>query len=531
MTRNKSKWSWGKRWLLWRSTMPAGTCLALLMAATVSGQVPLQYHGGPVLSSFTIYPLYYGSWTAADITAEQDYLNNLAAYMSGQNAPAGEQPMLKQYGVNQVSVAPYASSGVLAVPNKPDPGATSPDPCVAATCLWAGDVRYIIQTNQALKRLPAYGSETLIVVFPAHGIGLHGCNGCGYHSSNSSTAFWAVVPEDAGAYGELNARDGFELVTAHELFEASTDPSVANSPAWDEAVDQCDNALAITPPYFSIRIPPATDNTAAGHCNSNGGYTSLNEIQVYGWLYSDYRKEYDTLWTQGWRLYSLQSYVLGGQVLYNAVWRPQGNLSEIQVYGWLYSDYRKEYDSLWPQGWRLYILQSYVFNGQVLYNAVWRQGNVGEIQDYGVPYSQYRSDYDTYWQQGWRLYILQSYVFNGQVLYNAVWRPGNSGEIQVYGWLYSDFRKEYDTLWTQGWRLYILQSYVLNGQVLYNAVWRPQGDLPEIQVYGWLYSDYRKEYDTLWTQGWRLYILDTYVLNGQAQYNAVWRMGTVDRPL
>jgi hypothetical protein len=97
--------------------------------------------------------------------------------------------------------------------------------------------------------------------------------------------------------------------------------------------------------------------------------------------------------------------------------------------------------------------------------------------------------------------------------------------------LYSDFRKEYDTLWTQGWRLYILQSYVLNGQVLYNAVWRPQGDLPEIQVYGWLYSDYRKEYDTLWTQGWRLYILDTYVLNGQAQYNAVWRMGTVDRPL
>jgi Bacterial tandem repeat domain 1 len=64
-------------------------------------------------------------------------------------------------------------------------------------------------------------------------------------------------------------------------------------------------------------------------------------------------------------------------------------------------------------------------------------------------------------------------VANNQVLYNAVWRPGNEGEIQVYGWLYADYRQQYDTLWTEGWRLYSLESYVVNGQVLYNAVWRP----------------------------------------------------------
>jgi hypothetical protein len=72
---------------------------------------------------------------------------------------------------------------------------------------------------------------------------------------------------------------------------------------------------------------------------------------------------------------------------------------------------------------------------------------------------------------------------------------------------------------------------VVNGQVLYNAVWRPDGNLAEIQVYGWQYADYRKEYDSLWPQGWRLYILDSYVVNGQVLYNAVWRLGTVDRPL
>src|SRR3954447_22711032 len=104
----------------------------------------------------------------------------------------------------------------------------------------------------------------------------------------------------------------------------------------------------------------------------------------------------------------------------------------------------------------------------LLYNAVWRPGTDAEIQVYGSAYSDFRAKYDELWPQGWRLHILQTYVKNGQVLYNAVWRPGAAGEVQVYGWAYADLRTKYDSLWPQGWRLEVLQSYVLNGQVRYN---------------------------------------------------------------
>ncbi len=67
--------------------------------------------------------------------------------------------------------------------------------------------------------------------------------------------------------------------------------------------------------------------------------STSSEIQVYGWRYADYRAKYDQLWNQGWRLYSLQPFVNGSDVLYDAVWRP-GTHSEIQVYGWTYADYR-----------------------------------------------------------------------------------------------------------------------------------------------------------------------------------------------
>ncbi len=487
------------------------------------GHNPLQYHGGPVLRTFTIYPLYYGNWTTADITAHHNYLTGLTAYLSGNGQPAGQQPMMWQYGVNQASVAP----------------AQTASPTAAPKVLSRNDLLNIIHANQASGRLPAFGPATLIMVFPAHGFGLDKCNGCGYHASESTTSFWSVVPRDAGvgtpvAGGPVPPDPApFQLVTGHEVFEAIIDPAVDNDQGWDEPVDGCpDGEAAHGGSWIQLSfgwIPGATDNSQNGACSTTG-YTSTDEIQVYGWKYADYRKKYDDLWPQGWRLYILQSYVAGGQVLYNAVWR-RWTGDEVQVYGWQYADFKKKYDEMFPQGWRLYILQSYAFNGQVLYNAVWRRGTLGEHQIYDTVYNPYRSLYDNLWTQKWRLQSLETYNDGSQVAYNAVWRPGDSGEFQVYGWKYDDYRKRYDDLWKQGWRLYSLQSYVNGGQTLYNAVWRP-GNMAEIQVYGYKYADYRKKYDELWPKGWRLYVLDSFVAaDGEVLYNAVWRIGTSDRPL
>jgi len=255
-------------------------------------QEPLQYHGGPILRTFRIYPLYYGNWSSTDINAQQRYLIGLAGYLSSQNAPAGQQPMMWQYGVNAATVAPAARANRAAWP----------------ATLSRNDVLNIIHANQMNGRLPAFGPTTLIMVFLAHGFGL--TDGPAYHSSESSSAFWSVVPQDVGP--------NLPLVTAHEVFEAAADPAVNNDVGWDESVDGC--CTTINLPFGEI--PGAHDNTQSGICSATG-YTSRAETEVYGWSYADYRALYNQLWPQGWRLYILQSYVTSnGQVLYNAVWRP-----------------------------------------------------------------------------------------------------------------------------------------------------------------------------------------------------------------
>jgi hypothetical protein len=339
------------------------------------------------------------------------------------------------------------------------------------------------------------------------------CNGCHRLGVNN-----------AGGGG--TARDFGIRATAPS--QKSKNPHSADSPMWmlpgqtNYIQAHADAALAIkqcADQFQEGAELPSTENCRITQFSGQvapmrpGSYTAVwqpsnePEIQVYAWKYEDYRNKYDELWPLGWRLYSLEPYVVNGEVLYNAVWH-RSTEGEVQIYGWTYDDYRKQYDQMWSQGWRLKILQPYVINSQVLYTAVWSPSTEGEIQVYGWSYANYRKKYDELWPMGWRLKILQPYVIAGQVLYTAVWRPSTEGEIQVYGWSYADYRKTYDELWPQGWRLKLLQPYVYGGQTLFTAVWKP-GTGGEIQVYGWSYADYRKTYDELWPQGWRLQILQT----------------------
>jgi hypothetical protein len=484
---------------------------------------PLQYHGGPFLEKFEIHPLYYGQWTKSQIDTQQAYLVNLAAYMSGTNAPAFQQPMMKQYGVEQVTVA----------------AAQTANPDAKVHALSRDEIVNIIGNNQTSGRLPGWGPHKLIVVFPGKDFTLVGCDGCGYHSSQSIEAFWAVVPQYAA-----------QVVIAHEIFEASADPADDTFNGWDEAVDQCDNAPNITLSSFGgMQIPPATDNTNGGAC-SKTGYTSLGELQDYEVDHNQFLNDYNSFLSQGWRLYILQSFVLAnGDVRYNAVWRP-GNEKEQLLLGGTSTQFWNNDLTLYRQGWNLYILQAYVLpGGEVLYNAVWRRadyygngkvaGDIEEQPALDVTKSQFISDYNAVYAQpsheqqpGWRLTILQTYLTAaGELLYNAVWRPGDASVAVNEQMTSAQLDSDWNTLYPLGWRLYILQSYVVPGQVNHNMVWR-QGAYDEKAVFGWTYTDYRAKYDELYPNGWRLYVLNAYVLpGGGVRYDAVWRLGTIDRPL
>jgi hypothetical protein len=101
-----------------------------------------------------------------------------------------------------------------------------------------------------------------VVTLPGRIRGVTGKASCGaaYHSSESPSEFWAVVPQDDSP-----------ATTAHEMFEAAADPADDNTPAWAEVADPCGKKPLITLKDFgNIQIPQIADNTQGGDCNSTG---------------------------------------------------------------------------------------------------------------------------------------------------------------------------------------------------------------------------------------------------------------------
>jgi len=239
-----------------RNTPGFSTAVAVLLSLLSGGRSawaqahpPLEYKCGPVLEKFTIYPLYYGIWTPAQIASQQAYLNGLAGYISGVGAPKGEVPVLRQYGVNSASVA---LRPVIANPK-------------AVKALSEQEIVNIINTHAA--ELP-FGRNNLIMVFLGKGSSLTACGACGYHRSASPTSYWGTVQPSAGP--------SLALVTAHEVFEAATDPAYNNgAKGWisankEEAIDGCNSPKF---PFINLpfgQIPSAADNTKNGTCSTTG---------------------------------------------------------------------------------------------------------------------------------------------------------------------------------------------------------------------------------------------------------------------
>ncbi|WP_163999560.1 hypothetical protein [Pyxidicoccus caerfyrddinensis] len=227
-----------------------------------------------------------------------------------------------------------------------------------------------------------------------------------------------------------------------------------------------------------------------------------SEIELIGATFEDYQEKDSQLRGLGWRLRTLQPFVVDGQLLYNAVWK-EGTEGELPLYGASPEDFRARHDGLSAQGWRLKLLQPYVLEGRVLYTAVWQPSSEAEVLLTGVSPGDFRARHDALSTQGWRLKLLQPYVVDGQVLYTAVWRPSTEPELLLDGASPADFRARYDALRREGWRLKLLEPYVVRGLVSYTAVLR-QDTTDELQVYDLNSEDFSDRHDELWEQGWRL---------------------------
>jgi hypothetical protein len=165
----------------------------------------------------------WGSFSAAEITTNQNYLTGLAQLMSNHDMTGGVEPTLRQYGVW---------------------GAYFTGNCTVDSSVPSGTVdgaaikaKIIQMQGLATNPLEPYSPETVVLVF-TKGITMDANYGklttagwCAYHSTAGTGNYWGIVPfpSVSACYTNfsLTAPQAFQKAASHELFEAATDPDLS----------------------------------------------------------------------------------------------------------------------------------------------------------------------------------------------------------------------------------------------------------------------------------------------------------------
>ena len=69
-----------------------------------AGFSPLVYNGGPIMRHANVFPVFWGDFTPNEIAPIRTYLTGLTAHISGAGAPAGQVPVIRQYGCRSAAL-------------------------------------------------------------------------------------------------------------------------------------------------------------------------------------------------------------------------------------------------------------------------------------------------------------------------------------------------------------------------------------------------------------------------------------------
>jgi hypothetical protein len=221
---------------------------------------------------------------------------------------------------------------------------------------------------------------------------------------------------------------------------------------------------------------------------------------------------------------TVQQCLFAGPV-YDVVWRP-GTAQETVTLDLTYAQLLARTSELQGQGWAVRQMHTrvYVCGKQapdVRFDVHWRKENVAETWVYYYTFNDFWARNLSLRSQGWRLTMVDSFVVNGVLYYNALWRPGTYSQADVAGWAYADFVAEAQSRSRNGWRIAVFDTVELaDGSIRYNASWRTGSDWA---VFQWTQADFNAKYSELRASGWNLGTLSIFSGGSARRYNASWR--------
>ncbi|MBD2164908.1 serine hydrolase [Calothrix membranacea FACHB-236] len=186
-----------------------------------------------------------------------------------------------------------------------------------------------------------------------------------------------------------------------------------------------------------------------------------------------YQQNSDKYRDQGFSLAHVDSYGVGNEVRYAAIWTKSGE-AFTAYHGKTPADHQQAFDSLTSNGWRPKVISVASVQGKLFYTALYTKTAIGnfEARSFLTP-AEYQTKFDDNSTNGRYLHYLNTYVHEGKLRFSAIWAslPKVSGFKANHGLTDSKFQSIWEDMLSAGLSTQAIAGYEDAGNVRFAAYW------------------------------------------------------------
>jgi CubicO group peptidase (beta-lactamase class C family) len=252
----------------------------------------------------------------------------------------------------------------------------------------------------------------------------------------------------------------------------------------------------------------------------------------HGLSASDYQHQFDLLGSQGYRLVKVSGYCENNQARYAGIWYKRGGNGWQARHGISASAYQQAITELELQNFRPTHLSVFTIADQEFFSAIWEEQNgLPWIARYGLTSAEYQQLFNELSSQGWRLRCVSGYEFRGEALYACIWdRYAGSGWAARHGLDAASYQQAFDELGGQGFRLFQVTGYSVQGIPRFAAIWEQSPGHGGKARHGIPAANYQNEFNDAIAQGFRLADVSGYPVGNSAEFTTIWENAAADNP-
>lgn len=176
---------------------------------------------------------------------------------------------------------------------------------------------------------------------------------------------------------------------------------------------------------------------------------------------ADYQHTFDQMLVQGYRLVTVSGYEVGGHDLYAALWEKDSSVAWQARHRLTADQYQATFDQLVAEGFRLTWVDSYTMGGQDHYAAIWHKGSGPAWQArHRMTPAQYQTTFYQMLHHGYRLVCVSACHTGGQDLYAALWQKvSGPAWVAHHAMSSGGYQFTFDQLLEEGYRLRFVMGY------------------------------------------------------------------------